>query len=95
MPFANPADRRAWAKTYRGPNHEAHLAYDRNYAKIRRDKRRARGRAWYLANIERAKALDRLRFLRGKKELSAGEIAQCAEICKIYPKKRICYGRES
>ena len=67
--------------------------YFKAWQYARRDLRDARKKAWRAKNAAREKAHDRLRHLRNKKELTEGEILQCAEICRLYPKRRFYYGR--
>lgn len=67
--------------------------YFKAYHYSRKEQRDARKKAWREKNKAREKAHDRLRHLRNKKELTEGEILQCAEICAKYPKKRFYYGR--
>lgn len=69
--------------------------YFKAYHYARKDLRDARKKAWREKNSAREKAHDRLRHLRNKKELSEGEVAQCAEIVARYPKRRFYYGRSS
>ena len=67
-------------------------AYFAAYLEANRPRIYARAVEWQKNNRARRKAHDRLRWLRSKAELSEGEIEQCAEIVRKYPKRRVVYG---
>jgi hypothetical protein len=70
----------------------ARSAYFAAYLEANRPRIYARAAEFRRTNLARTKAHDRLRYLRSKAELTPGEIEQCAEIVKQYPKRRIVYG---
>lgn len=88
MPYADPADRLAYQRAYRNPNYDRVIGYQRKYLAKNRERIYRKAREWRERNLSRARAHDRLRYLRSKRELTCGEIEQCAEICAKHPKRR-------
>lgn len=67
------------------------MAYFKAYYAANKPRIRKVALSWRAKNAARVKAHDRLRWLRSKAELSEGEMAQCAEIVRTYPKRRFVY----
>lgn len=73
-----------------GQNREG---YWRDRYQERKDEYASTKKAWLSVpeNLLRSRAMDRMRYLRSKKDPSDGEVAQIIELAAKYPKRRVCY----
>ena len=91
MSHVSAEARRAWERSYVHPNPEKVLAYQRAYFAKHKERIDRRAKEWRKKNRKRESAHARLRFLRKKKVLTEAQVKQCAEICRLFPKRRIVY----
>ena len=86
MPYADPDKRRQYKRDWymrQDRTQESRERYRRE-----KDKLLAVARAWRKANPQRQRDMDRLRWIRGKENLSESEVLEAAAIVRKYPNRR-------